>query len=155
MTEETTAKAVPKADPETLVLRGAPCRVVRFRRGAVIAIAALGSTAIFGAAWLALKPATFRMAAGNDDRAESSARPPVDALAGAPKSYGDVPQLGPPLPGDLGKPIPDRQRSLDMTVPPAGPDQAAQTAEAARQRPVGSAAGRESVCQYVANPGDS
>src|SRR3546814_10152531 len=83
---ETTAQAVPKADPETLVLRGAPGRVVRFRRGAVIAIAALGSTAIVGAAWLALKPATFRMAAGNDDRAESSARPPVDALAGAPKS---------------------------------------------------------------------
>lgn len=134
MTEETTAQAVPKADPETLVLRGAPGRVVRFRRGAVIAIAALGSTAIVGAAWLALKPATFRMAAGNDDRAESSARPPVDALAGAPKSYGDVPQLGPPLPGDLGKPILDRQRSLDMTVPPAGPEQAAQAAEVERQR---------------------
>src|SRR3546814_6365931 len=93
MTEETTAQAVPKADPETLVLRGAPGRVIRFRRGAVIAIAALGSTAIVGAAWLALKPATFRMAAGNDDRAESSARPQVDALAGAPKSYGEVPKL--------------------------------------------------------------
>src|SRR3546814_6098586 len=36
---ETPAKAVPpKADPETLVLRAAPGRVARFRRGAIIAI---------------------------------------------------------------------------------------------------------------------
>src|SRR3546814_14422679 len=133
MTEETTAQAVPKADPETLVLRGAPGRVVRFRRGAVIAIAALGSTAIVGAAWLALKPATFRMAAGHDDRAESSARPPLDALAGAQKSYADVRQPRPPLPGDLGKPLPHRQRPLHMTATPAGPDQPAQAPHADRQ----------------------
>lgn len=126
--------APPKADPETLVLRGGPGRVVRFRRGAVIAIAALGSTAIVGAAWVALKPATFRMVAGSDDRGESSAKAPADALADAPKSYGDVPQLGIPLPGDLGRPILDHQRSLGITTPPAGVDQAAQAAEAERQR---------------------
>src|SRR3546814_15212809 len=134
MTEETTAQAVPKADPETLVLRGAPGRVVRFRRGAVIAIAALGSTAIVGAAWLALKPATFRMAAGNDDRAESSARPPVDALASAPRRYGDVPQPGPPLPGALGKHILDSQRSMDRTVSTARPDQPENVPEGERHR---------------------
>ena len=70
----------PKADPETLVLRGTPGRVVRFRRGAVIAIATLGSTAIVGAAWVALKPATFRVIAGSDDRGDSSARP-ISSLA--------------------------------------------------------------------------
>jgi type IV secretory pathway VirB10-like protein len=126
--------APPKADPETLVLRGAPGRVVRFRRGAVIALAALGSTAIVGTAWVALKPATFRMVAGSDDRGDSSAKAPADALAGAPKSYGDVPQLGTPLPGDLGRPILDHQRSLGGTIPPAGADQAAQAAEAERER---------------------
>ena len=128
------APAPPKADPETLVLRGSPGRVVKFRRGAVIAIAALGSTAIVGAAWVALKPATFRAIAGNQDRNEGGAKAPPDALAGAPKGYGDVPQLGAPLPGDLGKPILDHQRSLGMAVPPAGPDQASQAAEAERQR---------------------
>lgn len=132
MTEETSATA--KADPETLVLRGAPGRVVRFRRGAIIAIAALGSTAIVGAAWVALKPATFRMVAGSDDRGDSGAKAPADALANAPKSYGDVPQLGPPLPGDLGRPILEHQRSIGAAIPPAGPDQAAQAAEAERQR---------------------
>ena len=124
----------PKADPETLVLRGAPGRVVRFRRGAVIAIAALGSTAVVGAAWVALKPATFRTIAGSDDRGDSSAKAPADALADAPKSYGDVPKLGIPLPGDLGRPILDHQRSLSIAAPPAGVDQAAQAAEAERQR---------------------
>lgn len=110
MSEEASAPA--KADPETLVLRGTPGRVVRFRRGAIIAIAALGSTAIVGAAWVALKPATFRIVAGSDDRGDSGAKAPADALADAPKSYGDVPQLGPPLPGDLGRPILEHQRSL-------------------------------------------
>jgi type IV secretion system protein VirB10 len=126
--------AAPKADPETLVLRGTPGRVVRFRRGAVIAIAALGSTAIVGAAWVALKPATFRIVAGSDDRADVGTRAPADALANAPKSYGDVPQLGAPLPGDLGRPILEHQRSIGAGLPPTGSDQAAQAAEAERQR---------------------
>lgn len=138
--------ASPKADPEALVLRGTPGRVARFRRGAVIAIAALGSTAIVGAAWVALKPATFRAVAGSDNRVEAGAKVPLDALVNAPKSYGDVPQLGPALPGDLGKPILDRQRSLGMAAPPAGPDPAAQAAEAERQRVVAERkAARESV----------
>jgi type IV secretion system protein VirB10 len=135
VTEEAQEAAAPrKADPETLVLRGSPGRVVRFRRSAVIAIAALGSTAIVGAAWVALKPASFRTVAGDDDRADVAAKAPADALAGAPKSYGDVPQLGPPLPGDLGRPILEHQRSIGAAIPSAGPDQAAQAAEAERQR---------------------
>jgi type IV secretory pathway VirB10-like protein len=124
----------PKADPETLVLRGSPGRVVRFRRGAVIALAALGSTAIVGTAWVALKPAAFRVVAGGDDRSDAGAKAPTDALADAPKSYGDVPQLGPPLPGDLGRPILEHQRAIGAIIPPAGPNQAAQAAEAERQR---------------------
>lgn len=132
MSEEASVAA--KVDPETLVLRGAPGRVVRFRRGAVIAIAALVTTAIFGAAWVALKPASFRIVAGSDDRSDNGATAPADALADAPKSYADVPQLGPPLPGDLGRPILEHQRSLGSAIPPAGPDPAAQAAEAERQR---------------------
>lgn len=135
MTDETIERPVPaKADPETLVLRGSPGRVVRFRRGAVVAIAALGSTAIVGAAWFALKPTTFHVIAANEDRPDIGAKAPADALANAPKSYGDVPQLGPPLPGDLGRPILEHQQSIGSAIPPAGPDQRAQAAEAERQR---------------------
>lgn len=55
MTDPTASSApiaAPKADPETLVLRAAPGRVTRFRRGAIVAIAAAGSTAIIGVAWI-------------------------------------------------------------------------------------------------------
>ena len=128
----------PKADPESLVLRAAPGRVTRFRRGAIIAIAAAGSTAIVGVAWLALKPTTLSLVAPSDDR-QAGAKAPPDALAGAPTSYGDVPQLGVPLPGDLGRPILNHQRGLDMVGPPNDPAadaaaRAAQEAEAERQR---------------------
>ncbi len=125
-----------KADPETLVLRAAPGRVTRFRRGAIIAIAAVGSTAIVGVAWLALKPATLNLVASGDDKLVGAKAPP-DALAGAPVSYGDVPPLGPPLPGDLGKPILDHRREMG-TAPIESADEAArraaQEAEAERQR---------------------
>src|SRR3546814_13193427 len=48
----------------------------------------------------------------------------ADAVAGAPKDYGDVPKLGPPLPGDLGKPILDAQRNGGVApLPTVGPGQ--------------------------------
>lgn len=124
----------PKTDPETLVLRGRPSRIIRFRRGAIIAIAALGSTAIVGATWVALKPATFRIVAGTDDQNDIASHAPDEALAGAPRSYGDVPKLGPPLPGDLGRPILRRQEALGAGPSGASPDPAVQAAEAERQR---------------------
>jgi type IV secretion system protein VirB10 len=127
-----------KADPETLALRASPGRVTRFRRGAIVAIAAAGSAAIAGVAWLALKPASLNLVAPDNERNLVAAKAPADALAGAPASYGDVPQLGPPLPGDLGKPILDRRREMeslaaaDPTADAAA--RAAQEAETERQR---------------------
>lgn len=130
------AVGTPKADPETLVLRASPGRVTRFRRGVIIAIAAAGSTAIAGIAWFALKPASFNLVASGEDRPQLAANLPPDALAGAPVNYGDVPQLGDPLPGDLGRPILNHQR--EMGVAPGSADDATrraeQKAEAERQR---------------------
>lgn len=122
-----------KVDPETLVLRAAPGRVTRFRRGVIVAIAAAGSSAIAGMAWLALKPPSLDLVARSDDK-QLAAKAPPDALAGAPSSYGDVPKLGPPLPGDLGRPILKHQRETGM-APLADPAaDAAQEEEAERQR---------------------
>ena len=90
-----------------------------------------------GVAWLALKPATLSLIAPSDEKLVGAKAPP-DALAGAPTSYGDVPKLGPPLPGDLGRPILERQRQLGGMVPPDpaadAVSRAAQEAEAERQR---------------------
>lgn len=151
------AVGTPKADPETLVLRASPGRVTRFRRGAIIAIAAVGSTAIAGVAWLALKPATLTMVASSDDK-RIGAKAPPDALAGAPQSYGDVPQLGAPLPGDLGKPILNHQRELGIATPvdsaADAAQRAAQEAEAERQRIAAEqrAARESSVMLQLAGP---
>src|SRR3546814_9303115 len=80
---------------------------------------------------------TLNLVAADDDRPQLPAKAPADALAGAPTSYGDVPPLGAPLPGDLGRPILHHQRGLGM-APAESADEAArravQAAEAERQR---------------------
>jgi type IV secretion system protein VirB10 len=102
--------AAAKIDPETLVLRARPARAIRFKRSAVVALAALTSVSIVGTTWLALRPAGFHVAKPAEDQS-TPAKPPTDTLSVLPGSYGDVPRLGPPLPGDLGRPILENQRS--------------------------------------------
>jgi len=102
---------VRKADPERLVLRGRPARAIRFRRGMIVSLAAIAIAGVTATAWVALKPASLQLVAGDDEQARA-ARPPTDAIDALPRTYGDAPRLGPPLPGDLGKPILDRQREL-------------------------------------------
>lgn len=94
-----------KLDPETLSIRSRPARAIRFRRGAIIGAAALGSASLIGVAWLALKPQVFRQAVQDSELSQPMAKSASDALSGLPTSYGDTPKLGPPLPGDLGRPI--------------------------------------------------
>lgn len=136
-TEAAPIKTVPaKADPEALVMRASPIRVTRFRRSAVIAVAAVGSTAVVGVTWIALKPPSFERAAERE-RPELTTKAPADALEGAPTSYDDVPQLGEPLPGDLGRPILNRRRELEMSSQAAVDETAraaALEAEGKRQR---------------------
>lgn len=136
-----TPPVLPKEDPETLVLRGAPRPVVRFRRGLIIAITGAVAAALVTVTWLALEPPSFRMAAEGDGGGDPLRKAAPEALANAPASYGDVPRLGPPLPGDLGRPILEHQRSLPEAeaptapgAPPTEPDPAGAAAEAERQR---------------------
>jgi type IV secretory pathway VirB10-like protein len=101
--------SAPKEDPETLVLRGRPRPVIRFRRGLIIGVSGIATAALVGLAWVALEPPSFRLA-GEADAPELAAKASPDGLADAPSSYADVPRLGPPLPGDLGRPILEQQR---------------------------------------------
>lgn len=129
----TEAAATPpaKLDPESLALRARPPRAIRFKRSVIIAIAAAGSISLVTVTWLALKPRLFHGAAGQEDLSQPNQRPTSDTLNGLPASYGDVPRLGPPLPGDLGKPILDRQQQLATAINPS--DQQRQQAEAAER----------------------
>lgn len=119
-----------KVNPETLSIRSRPARAIRFRRGAIIGVAALGSASLMGVAWMALKPQVFRQVAQESELSQPMAKPASDALSGLPSSYGDAPKLGPPLPGDLGRPILRAQERAEGVAAPSGID----TAEAARQQ---------------------
>lgn len=132
-----------KVDPESLVLRGSPRRVVRFKRGLLIGIAAVGSASIVGVTWFALKPAGLGMLTNREELYGTERKAPPEGLAALPGTYGQigqgVPKLGPPLPGDLGRPILEHQREMAREGGASAPNVAeqaalgAQAAEAERQ----------------------
>lgn len=140
------AAAPAKVDPETLVLRARPAPAIRFKRGLIVALAAGAIVVLVVTAWLALKPRSLQLVGEQNDLAEP-AKTPADALNALPSSYGDAPPLGPPLPGDLGRPILKHQQAIaaEGTAPQAtAAEQAAQRAreqaaaerKAARESPV-------------------
>lgn len=130
---EASVSPAAKLDPETLAIRTKPVRAIRFRRGVIIAVAALGSVSLVVVAWIALKPRVFSAVADRQELSEPSNRPSTDALNGLPATYGDTPKLGPPLPGDLGRPILESQRRM-ATETGVGNDPSGQTAAQERER---------------------
>src|SRR3546814_3506387 len=126
-------------------------RESRFRRGGIIGAAARGSAILMGIAWMALKPQVFRQVAQESDLAQPMAKPGTDALSGLPSSYADAPKLGPPLPGDLGRPILRAQERTEGAVAPSAADAARQ------QRLAGIKAARESglMVQIATTPSTS
>lgn len=131
--EEAPSDTAPrKLDPETLVLRAAPARAIRFRRGAIIGIAAAGAMVLMATAWMALQPGSLHMAVGSSNDAVA-AKAPAEAVNSLPGTYADVPKLGPPLPGDLGRGILEHQGA--SVVQPAATGASGTAAEqAAMQR---------------------
>lgn len=136
---EERAEAPPVDPGDAVKLRGDPPRVMRLSRKAIGIASACGFALVGGALIYALQPAGRK---GVEELYNTDGVAVADNLAGAPKDYGQVPKLGPPLPGDLGKPILDAQRRSDVAqLPPIGaqpptapPNPAATAADAARQR---------------------
>lgn len=128
-----------QADPPLdLQLRADPPRVMRLSRKALSVLGLLAGAAVGGSLLFALRPATKRVPS---ELYNTQNRPTADSLAGALKDYGQIPKLGPPLPGDLGRPILSaQQRGADVQSPPIGapvPASGAPSAnatQAARQR---------------------
>ena len=133
MTEEPTPPA-----PPDLRLRGERPRVTRLSRKALIALGGVSALAVAGALGYALQ--TRSKTQTGQELLSTQNRPSAEGLAGLPKDYTglprQVPPLGPPLPGDLGKPILNAGAAPNTAPPPAGPDSQAQRfaqeAEAAR-----------------------
>lgn len=116
---------------EALRLRADPPRVAQLSRPMIAVLSGAAAVAIGGALVLALQPRTPKPAA---PQAEASAGPPAAAVSGAPKTYGDVPKLGPPLPGDLGRPIVAAQQRGETIDPPVIGSAASGADPAATQR---------------------
>ena len=97
----------PSPPEQAMRLRAEPQPVLRLSRRVLVAISLVAGT-ILGAALI--------VALSGDKAPEMPAelfstdiRSTADGLATLPQDYGTVPRLGPPLPGDWGRPLLDRQ----------------------------------------------
>jgi type IV secretion system protein VirB10 len=108
-------------------LRGDPPRVTRLSRKALAGIGLVASIGLGGALIYALQ--TRDAGPRNEELYSTTNRPTADGLAGLPRDY-TGPRLGPPLPGDLGRPILSAQDRGQPVVPPT----IQPTVDAAEQR---------------------
>ncbi|WP_428744521.1 TrbI/VirB10 family protein [Stutzerimonas sp.] len=106
-------------------LRPEPPRVTRLSRKVLAGVGIVTGLGIGGALIYALQVQHGGKA--TEELYTTDGRSAPDGLAGLPKDYGAVPRLGPPLPGDLGRPILNAQNGGQpvpvpgMAQPPAAP----------------------------------
>ncbi|TPK84563.1 TrbI/VirB10 family protein [Mesorhizobium sp. B2-4-17] len=96
-------------------LRADPPRVTRLSRKVLAGISLVASLGVGGALIYALQ--TGETGSHGDELYSTSNRQPADGLASLPRDY-TGPVLGPPLPGDLGRPMLDAQNKGQPVVPP-------------------------------------
>lgn len=95
-------------------LRAEPPRVTRLSRRALAGVALVASLGVGGALIYALR--TPMSGDAGEELYSTTNRQPADGLAGLPRDY-TGPVLGPPLPGDLGRPILDAQNKGQPMMP--------------------------------------
>ena len=122
--------------PPDLRLRGERPRVTRLSRRVLVGLGAVSALAVAGALGYALQ--TRNAAQSGQELLSTQSRPSAEGLAGLPKDYTGLPRqapaLGPPLPGDLGKPILNAGAAPNTvaTTPDTEAQRRAQEIEAAR-----------------------
>ncbi|MET3354312.1 UNVERIFIED_ORG: type IV secretion system protein VirB10 [Xanthobacter viscosus] len=99
-------------------LRAEPPRVTRLSRKVLAGIGLVAGLGLGGALIYALQ--TRHAGTGAEELYSTGNRSTADGLAGLPRDY-TGPILGPPLPGDLGRPIVNAQNRGQPVVPPAMP----------------------------------
>jgi type IV secretion system protein VirB10 len=110
-----------------LRLRPDPPRVMRLSRRVLIGLGVAAGLGIGAALIIALQGRGVREAAR--ELYSTDRNPQADGLAALPRDYAGIPQLGPPLPGDLGRPIlraQERSQPVASPAVPAAPDPAEQ-----------------------------
>lgn len=133
--EPETVQPSPEEIAQPFRLRPEHPRVARLSRKVLVGGTAFASVAICGAVLWALQANRARSPAP-DELYSTDRRTIADGLAGLPKDYTgmprDVPRLGPPLPGDLGRPIVAAQGQSGALAVDAEQQRTNQESEAAR-----------------------
>jgi type IV secretory pathway VirB10-like protein len=111
--------------PQEMRLRANRAPVTRLSRKVLLGLSAAAALGIGGALFLALKPQPHGT---GSELYNTNNRNTPDGLANLPKDYSGLPktapQLGPPLPGDLGRPILNAGAPAPgMPAPAADPEQ--------------------------------
>jgi type IV secretion system protein VirB10 len=136
--EEAAGPPIGDRPPQEMRLRSGRTPVTRLSRKVLIGLGTVAAFGIGGALFLALRPQ--HQTTGSELYSTSNRMTP-DGLANLPRDYTGLPkagaQLGPPLPGDLGRPIANAGAPAPgMPTPAAGPtpeqQRIAQEREAAR-----------------------
>jgi len=132
--EERATEAARPAEEMRLRARRPP--VTRMSRKVLLGVGAAAAIGVGGALLFALKP---QQQSGGTELFNTNNRNTPDGLANLPRDYTGlpkaVPQLGPPLPGDLGKPVLNAGAlAPNMALPGPSPEQQrlAREMEAAR-----------------------
>ncbi len=103
-----------KDHADKLNIRSKPRPVTRINRKLLIAGAGIGVLALFGAFSLALTPPKAVDPADRQNIYNTTNTRKPDGLSKLPKTYNDVPKLGPPLNGDLRATILAAERELGI-----------------------------------------
>lgn len=124
------------ASPEAFRLRADPPKVMRLSRKTLAIAGSVAGCMIGGALIYALQPIDREQAPNLYDGASQNR---AEAVTSAPADYAQVPKLGPPLPGDLGRPIlAARETGKDVPAPAMGAEAKrnprAMAAQQARER---------------------
>ena len=136
--EETAGSSGGDRPPQEMRLRSSRAPVTRLSRKVLLGLGTVVAIGIGGALFLALRP---QHQTTGSELYNTSNRTTPDGLANLPRDYTGlpraVPQLGPPLPGDIGRPIANAGAPAPgMPTPAAGPSpeqqRIAQEQEAAR-----------------------
>lgn len=135
MTDQTPYGSPASTVAPSFRLRSEGPRVTRLSRNVLIGGTALALILVCGAVLWALHSDRLRGVAPQELYTTDRSRV-ADGLAGLPRDYAgvprDVPPLGPPLPGDLGRPIVAAQGQSGPPGPDAEQQRRAQETEAAR-----------------------
>ena len=107
----------PAVEPiASMRLRPDPPRVTRLSRKVLVGLGLIVGLGVGGVLIYALQ---VRNGHGRREELYSTDnRATPDGLTGLPKDYAGVPKLGPPLPGDLGRPILNAQKAGQSVIPP-------------------------------------